>query len=182
MSMSIPLVWDEVIWLATWGTYLGRSITNHAIVDGGLLSNFPLELFVSDEPQVARLMGPKQNNPVLGLLIDESLPLPPLANPRGLLEDVNIKPEELRTVQRLLRLVNAAITAAGGNPSPLLPLITSASLIDAVVQRADAALAAQYGAANRREALDAVVRLVISHIVNPGGPPDMSFVTARLLA
>lgn len=79
-------------------------------------------------------------------------------------------------------VVNAAITAAGGNPSPLLPLITSASLIDAVVQRADAALAAQYGAANRREVLDAVVRLVISHIVNPGGPPDMSFVTARLLA
>lgn len=111
MSMSIPLVWDEVIWLASWGTYLGRSITNHAIVDGGLLSNFPLELFVSDEPQVTRLMGPKQNNPVLGLLIDESLPLPPLATQRGLLVDVNIKPEELRTVQRILRLVNAAITA-----------------------------------------------------------------------
>lgn len=41
MSMSIPLVWDEVIWRAAWGRYLRRDITDHAIVDGGLLSNFP---------------------------------------------------------------------------------------------------------------------------------------------
>jgi predicted acylesterase/phospholipase RssA len=108
MSMSIPLVWDEVVWQKGWGTYLGRSITGHAIVDGGLLSNFPLELFISDEPHVTRLMGAKGPDPVLGLLIDERLPVPAA---KGLLVSVDIKPGELRTIQRLQRLVNAATTA-----------------------------------------------------------------------
>lgn len=111
MSMSIPLLWDEVIWQATWGAYQGRNLTGHTIVDGGVLSNFPLELFVSDEPQVTRLMGPKQDNPVLGLLIDEALALPQAAGQRGLLVDVNVKPGELRTVQRIMRLANTATTA-----------------------------------------------------------------------
>jgi len=61
-----PLVWNEVIWDKGWGAYLGKDIAGHAIVDGGLLSNFPIELFVSGEPQVTRLMGPKGTNPVLG--------------------------------------------------------------------------------------------------------------------
>ncbi|HEY6040934.1 MAG TPA: patatin-like phospholipase family protein, partial [Anaerolineae bacterium] len=42
MSMSIPLVWQEVVWQKEWGTYRGRDMTGHAIVDGGLLSNFPI--------------------------------------------------------------------------------------------------------------------------------------------
>lgn len=79
-------------------------------------------------------------------------------------------------------VVRAAITAAGGRPSPLLPLFTSASLIDAVVARADTALRARFGAPVPRPALDALVRLVISHIVSPGGPPDLRFVADRLLA
>jgi predicted acylesterase/phospholipase RssA len=103
MSMSIPLLWNEVIWNASWGQYRGRDISGHVIVDGGILSNFPLELFISDEPQVTSVMGPKQNNPVLGLLIDESLDVP---GSRGLLVDVNIDPEELKTVKRLRRLVD----------------------------------------------------------------------------
>ena len=103
MSMSIPLVWDEVVWQEGWGGYLGRPMAGHAIVDGGLLSNFPIELFISDEPQVVRLMGPKQDNPVLGLLIDESLAVPAK---KGILVDINIKPGELKTVQRLQRLVD----------------------------------------------------------------------------
>ncbi len=73
MSMSIPLVWEEVIWQAGWGRYLGREMAGHTIVDGGMLSNFPLELFISDAPQVTRLMGPRQATPVLGLLIDDAL-------------------------------------------------------------------------------------------------------------
>ena len=108
MSMSIPLVWNEVIWAAAWGPYQGRNITGHAIVDGGMLSNFPIELFISDAPQVTKLMGPKQDNPVLGMLIDEATAVP---MPRGLLVQVNINPMELQTVQRLLRLVNTMTTA-----------------------------------------------------------------------
>jgi predicted acylesterase/phospholipase RssA len=111
MSMSIPLVWDEVIWQAGWGNYLGEPLAGHTIVDGGLLSNFPLELFVSDEPYVTKLMGPKQDIPVLGMLIDESAAVPPLPRARGLLVDVNVKPADLRTVQRLERLVDTATSA-----------------------------------------------------------------------
>jgi NTE family protein len=103
MSMSIPLVWDEVVWKEAWGDYRGRPMAGHVIVDGGILSNFPIELFISDEPQVTKLMGPKQDSPVLGLLIDESLAAPA---PKGILIDANIKPGELRTVQRLKHLVD----------------------------------------------------------------------------
>ncbi|MBP1727507.1 MAG: hypothetical protein H6Q51_2805 [Deltaproteobacteria bacterium] len=103
MSMSIPLVWNEVIWAADWGAYLGRTLTGHSVVDGGVLSNFPIELFISDEPQVTKVMGPKQDAAVLGLLIDESLPVPLVARKRGILVDVNVKPGELRTVQRITR-------------------------------------------------------------------------------
>lgn len=111
MSMSIPFVWAEVIWAAGWGTYLGRDITGHAVVDGGLLSNFPIELFISDEAQVTRLMGPRQGDAVLGLLIDESLPVPAASIARGLLVDVDVKPQELRTVQRLSHLLDTATGA-----------------------------------------------------------------------
>jgi predicted acylesterase/phospholipase RssA len=110
MSMSIPLVWNEVIWEAEWGSYQGRNVTGHAVVDGGMLSNFPIELFISDEPQVTRLMGPKQNNPILGLLIDDSQMVQRPAAPRGLVR-VDVDPYQLRTVQRILRLVNTATTA-----------------------------------------------------------------------
>jgi NTE family protein len=106
MSMSIPLVWDEVLWEKGWGTCSGRDIAGHAIVDGGILSNFPIELFISDEPQVTRLMGPKQDNSVLGLLIDESLPVPPPPPTKGILLDVDVDPRELKTVKRLGRLID----------------------------------------------------------------------------
>ncbi len=104
MSMSIPLLWDEVYWQPDWGVYRGRDISGHAIVDGGLLSNFPIELLVSDEPAVTALMGPKQANPVLGLLIDETLPVegaPPGPNEES-------RWGSLRTVQRVMRLVDTA--------------------------------------------------------------------------
>jgi predicted acylesterase/phospholipase RssA len=111
MSMSIPLLWEEVIWQAEWGAYLGRELTGHAIVDGGMLSNFPLELFISDEPHVTRLMGPKQETPVLGLLIDDTLPVPQQPAERGMLVNLNVKPQDLRTVQRITRLVDTAMNA-----------------------------------------------------------------------
>lgn len=106
MSMSIPLLWDEVLWRAEWGNYLGRDVTGHAIVDGGLLSNFPIELFISDAPQIARLMGAKTANQILGMLIDEKL-----AVTKGLFVKFNIKPGDLETVQRLERLVETATGA-----------------------------------------------------------------------
>ena len=106
MSMSIPLVWDEVIWQPAWGKYLQQDVEGHAIVDGGLLSNFPIELFISDAPQVTKLMGPKTGNTVLGMLIDEKL-----AVSKGLFLRIKINPGELKTVQRLKRLADTATGA-----------------------------------------------------------------------
>lgn len=76
MSMSLPLVWQEVIWQPAWGRYLGQSLAGHQIVDGGLLSNFPIELFLSNDPHVTALMGERTSEGTLGFLIDESLPVP----------------------------------------------------------------------------------------------------------
>lgn len=111
MSMSIPLVWEEVLWDKGWGLYLGKDISGHAIVDGGLLSNFPIELFISSEPHVLRLMGLKSGGTVLGLLIDETLPVTTSRSTKGLLVDINVIPGELKTVQRLSRLADTATTA-----------------------------------------------------------------------
>jgi predicted acylesterase/phospholipase RssA len=110
MSMSIPLVWDEIIWQPGWGHYRGCEVAGHAIVDGGLISNFPIELFISDKPEIIKLMGSKKENPVLGMLIDEHLPVNE-ASEKGILIDIHVTPTELSTVQRLQRLVDAATSA-----------------------------------------------------------------------
>jgi len=109
MSMSIPLLWPEVAWQAGWGAYRGKEITGHLIVDGGLLSNFPLELFVSDQPDVLAVMGPKESKNILGLLIDESLPVEN-ASARSI-EDTEFEFNKLRTVQRIRRLINTSTQA-----------------------------------------------------------------------
>jgi predicted acylesterase/phospholipase RssA len=112
MSMSIPFVWPEVIWSVDWGAYLGRPIAGHAVVDGGVLSNFPIELLISDEVQVTRLMGPKGADPVLGMLIDEEMPVPPPpSDTRGQLLGVDVQVTELRIVKRLMNLVDTVTTA-----------------------------------------------------------------------
>ncbi len=110
MSMSVPLLWEEVLWQREWGLYRGRDLTGHAIVDGGLLSNFPIELFLSQAPQVTAVMGTGQGHEVLGFLIDEDLPVPG-APPRLPADGDGLNLTELNTVQRLKRLVDTAIQA-----------------------------------------------------------------------
>jgi predicted acylesterase/phospholipase RssA len=50
MSIGIPFIWKEVAWKEEWGTYGRRpndvSKTGKMIVDGGVLSNFPLRFFL----------------------------------------------------------------------------------------------------------------------------------------
>jgi NTE family protein len=109
MSMSVPLLWQEVIWQADWGTYNGRSLQGNSIVDGGLLSNFPIELFLSDLKDVTSVMGEKNSDAVLGLLIDDDMALPnaqPLS-PTPQQFDFT----QLPTIQRLTRLVDTALSA-----------------------------------------------------------------------
>lgn len=110
MSMSIPLLWQEVVWKPEWGLYRGADISGHAIVDGGLLSNFPIELFISNAPQVTALMGPKPHDNVLGLLIDEEMSVPGSEKPT-LMAQGGVKIGELRTVRRLNALINTTLSA-----------------------------------------------------------------------
>ena len=52
MSMSIPFLWQEVECQKAWGLYRGEDISGHAVVDGGVLSNFPIELLISKDDGV----------------------------------------------------------------------------------------------------------------------------------
>lgn len=109
MSMSIPLIWQEVIWQESWGTYLGRNMAGNVIVDGGMLSNFPISLFLAPDPNVKKVMGEATSDFVLGLLIDDSQ-LVDFPAERRLIEYTG-DPWQLNTVQRIMRLVNTMMTA-----------------------------------------------------------------------
>jgi NTE family protein len=107
MSMSIPMVWPEVKWRNEWGRYRDRRMADRLIVDGGLLSNFPLELFLSRAAHITAVMGDKLNDNVLGLLIDEATMVP--AAPSQAAFAINVG--ELQIVQRIRRLMDTAIGA-----------------------------------------------------------------------
>lgn len=85
-------------------------------------------------------------------------------------------------------LVRATVGAAVGTPSDLLPLLTSQSapVIETAAARVTAGLRERFddlpGPTELPQAVDAIVRLVISHVVQPGDPPDMAYIGARLLA
>lgn len=90
MSMSIPFVWQEVRWQASWGRYLGRDMADQVIVDGGVVSNFPLHLFADRlDADVREVMGPVLPPlPNLGFYLDPDLAVPgsgskPPAPPAG---------------------------------------------------------------------------------------------------
>ena len=123
MSMSIPFLWQEVRWAERWGKYLGRSITDHVMVDGGALSNFPIDLLTSTDEQVVEIMGdtPPDEVPNLGLLIDETIEVPGSGEP---LPDIvpeddptdddlgeRLKLKRLKTLRRVGRLVNTMTKA-----------------------------------------------------------------------
>lgn len=105
MSMNIPLVWQEVIWQAGWGACCGKDIAGHAVVDGGVLSNFPMELFVSSLPSVTSVMGPKTSDRILGFLIDETLAVPGAPEKPGQTA-ASFDFSNLKTAQRILGLID----------------------------------------------------------------------------
>ena len=63
MSMSIPFVWREVVWQKEWGTYCGIDKTGATIVDGGVLSNFPIDLVACSDERIKKIMGDKRTRP-----------------------------------------------------------------------------------------------------------------------
>jgi predicted acylesterase/phospholipase RssA len=108
MSMSIPLLWQEVVWKKEWGLYRGDDITGHAIVDGGLLSNFPIELFLSDLKPVTEVMGPRVSAHALGMLIDESRGVPGSESGET---THGFSVSGLETVKRISNLVDTMLSA-----------------------------------------------------------------------
>jgi NTE family protein len=80
------------------------------VVDGGLLSNFPISLFLADRDDVAAVVGPPEHKNVLGLLIDETLPVP--NRPPKAASGTSAGFTSLRTFQRLSRLINTATGAS----------------------------------------------------------------------
>jgi len=110
MSMSLSFVWQEVIWQPEWGAYLGKPLAGHRVVDGGLLSNFPIELFLSTDPHVTAIMGHRSSDGVLGLLIDESMPVGP-DDAADLAATPQSKLSALPPASRILGLVDTATQA-----------------------------------------------------------------------
>jgi predicted acylesterase/phospholipase RssA len=109
MSMSIPLLWQEVVWKSEWGAYKGEEIAGAVVVDGGMLSNFPIALFLSARPEIGDVVGPPATKNVLGMLIDDKLDvpgLPPVPAP-----GTSLSVGRLATVQRLARLVQTMTSA-----------------------------------------------------------------------
>jgi predicted acylesterase/phospholipase RssA len=111
MSMSVPLLWEEVVWQSEWGGYRDKDISGHTVVDGGLLSNFPIELFISNSPHVTAVMGEKTTDQldVLGFMIDETLEVPGAPVPEPVEKDFDIS--QLRTVNRIKNLLNTMTQA-----------------------------------------------------------------------
>jgi NTE family protein len=115
MSMSIPFLWQEVKWEADWGSYRGKDITGHTVVDGGVLSNFPIRLLETRDPDVEAIMGDTDpaGAETLGMLIDETLAVPgaPKRPDDEGANQVLERVEDLRTVRRAMRLVDTMTEA-----------------------------------------------------------------------
>jgi predicted acylesterase/phospholipase RssA len=120
MSMSIPFFWPEVLWDPAWGKYLGASIDRHAIVDGGVVSNFALRLLLSDEASVIDVMGPvpSERADVIGFLLDAQRSVPDAPPTRGGLAALAAsKSVSNKTLARLERVLN---TMMQGNDDAVL--------------------------------------------------------------
>jgi NTE family protein len=111
MSMSFPMLWNEVVWQPAWGRYMERDINGHTIVDGGMLSNFPIELFLSDQEYILKLMGESHADPssVLGFLIDERIEVPGTETAPPATHQFSIN--QLKPVDRVMKLINTMTQA-----------------------------------------------------------------------
>ena len=109
MSMSIPFVWQEVVWRKEWGSYLGEDLSGHVIVDGGVLSNFPLRLVHDNTEGTQEVMGAPSGtaSEALGLLIDETMPV--ADEPGG--DDRHGRISRFKVIQRLSRITDTLTRA-----------------------------------------------------------------------
>ena len=86
--MSIPFVYNHVAWQPGWGTYLGEDISGHDIVDGGVGSNFGIEMVVSEEPEFIEAMGiDPDRERVVGLFLNDAIPVPEAVETKPVAEE-----------------------------------------------------------------------------------------------
>ena len=116
MSMSFPLLWQEVVWDRSWGLYRGKDLAEHTIVDGGMLSNFPIELFISTQPEVQAVVGEKNvgSTNLMGFLIDDARAVPGApakSKDSGILGQIMGSEVRLKTVDRIGKLINTMTQA-----------------------------------------------------------------------
>jgi predicted acylesterase/phospholipase RssA len=106
MSMSIPFVWQAIVWDERWGQYCKRPKAGNSIVDGGVLSNFPIRLIAERNDEI---MGETDPNAALnlGLLIDETKAVPGVSGDAKKLKLAG----RLRTIQRVTELVDTMTDA-----------------------------------------------------------------------
>ena len=114
MSMSLPFIYQEVIWRREWGAFDGQDITGHAMVDGGVASNLPIDLLLTRNPELMRIMGGEpDSHRVIGLYIDAHIPVPGADRfpPKTQSTEPPIQPGEQwqPLVNRFDRLFNTAI-------------------------------------------------------------------------
>ena len=94
MSMNIPYIWTPVVWHESWGHYRNEDITGHRIIDGGVLSNFPVRLTTSSSDIVRSVMGDTDpgSAPTIGMMLDSTLRVPEAgkySGARGVLKKLN---------------------------------------------------------------------------------------------
>jgi NTE family protein len=120
MSTSMPFVFQEVQWQPEWGAYQGQDISGHLIVDGGIATNLPLALVLSQDAEIMAAMA-LQPDPdrVIGLVLDQQSMLPGLEvtpTPRAApdieaLENQRIEQRWQQIEQRTLNLVDTLLNA-----------------------------------------------------------------------
>jgi predicted acylesterase/phospholipase RssA len=131
MSMSIPFVWPEVVWQCEWGDYPDpvtgeptSEVHGHRIVDGGVLSNFPLRFLLDkarEEAYFGKAAGGGPKVSAIGLLLDSGKVVP--ERPSG-----EERPPRSNLVTR---------SAAYGTFSRLLETLTDSSDNETVRQHED---------------------------------------------
>lgn len=120
MSSSIPFVFQEVLWQSEWGAYRGEDISGRLVVDGGMITNLPLELVVSQEPEIlAGMVLEPEPGRVLGLVLDhdsripglEATPTPQAMLQGDALENARLEERWQQIGRRTVNLIDTLLNA-----------------------------------------------------------------------
>ena len=82
MSACFPIVFPAIEWKPEWGLYDGKDLSGHLFCDGGIVQNFPIRYYLSNEPEVIRLRGGKLFDPKKTLFLDADSTFAPAMSPQ----------------------------------------------------------------------------------------------------